>query len=96
MFWDETVMGVGTSCASRVLGPQGRFSPVVKATHSGVALYTRLAGRFWYGDVDIYQEKNALQKIARAMKETLYVISGDVFDITNPKTVLLEVRPARS
>lgn len=91
MFWDDMVMDVGTKCAVRVLGPQGRFAPVKNSSHSYVALYTRLAGRFWYGDVDIYQEKNALQKIARAMKETLYVISGDVFDITDPKTVLLEV-----
>ncbi len=96
MFWDDMIMGVGTNCAVRVLGPQGRFAPVKNVSHSGVALYSRLAGRFWYGDVDIYQEKTALQEIARALKETLYVISGDAFTITNPKQVLLEVKSARS
>lgn len=91
MFWDNYVMSDGVKLAERHLGSQGRFRPVKNNSYSRVALYTRLAGRFWYGDIDIFQEKDALQRIARGMKETLYVISGEVHDISDPKTVLLEV-----
>ena len=91
MFWDNYVMSDGVKLAGRHLGSQGRFRPVKNISHSRVALYTRLAGKFWYGDIDIFQEKNALQRIARGMKESLYVISADAHDISDPKTVLLEV-----
>ena len=91
MFWDNYVMSDGVKLAGRHLGSQGRFRPVKNNSYSRVALYTRLAGRFWYGDIDIFQEKDALQRIARGMKETLYVISGEVHNISDPKMVLLEV-----
>ena len=90
-FWDVCVMNVGVNLATRHLGPQGRFRSVTNLSHSNVALYTKAGGRFWYGDIDIFQEKGALKKIARGMKETLYVISGAAFNISNPKNVLLEV-----
>ena len=92
MFWDTIIMSEGVNLATRHLGPQGRFRSVTKSfTDSNVALYTKAGGRFWYGDVDIFQDKDALKKIARGMKETLYVISGAAFNISNPKNVLLEV-----
>ncbi len=91
MFWNNYVMSDGVKLAERHLGSQGRFRPAKNNSYSCVALYTRLAGRFWYGDIDIFQEKDALQRIARGMKETLYVISADALGIRDPKMVLLEV-----
>lgn len=91
MFWDNYVMDAGVKLAERHLGSQGRFRSVKNNSHSNVALYTHLAGKFWYGDINIFEEKNALQRIARGMKETLYVISGEVHNIRDPKMVLLEV-----
>ena len=90
-FWDTYVMSDGVKLAERHLGSQGRFVSVKNNSHSNVALYTRLAGKFWHGDIDIFQEKHSLKKIARGMKETLYVISSEVHNIRDPKTVLLEV-----
>lgn len=91
MFWDTIVMSDGVNLATRHLGSQGQFRSLTNLSYSGVALYTKAGGRFWYGDVDIFQDKDALKKIARGMKETLYVISGAAFNISNPKNVLLEV-----
>lgn len=91
MFWDTYVMSDGVKLAERHLGSQGRFCPVKNNSHSNVALFTRLAGRFWYGDINIFEEKGALHRIARGMKEPLYVISADAHNIRDPKMVLLEV-----
>lgn len=84
-------MSDGVKLAQRHLGSQGRFRPVKNNSYSNVVLYTKNAGKFWTGDVDILNEKYQLRNIARGMKETLYVISADAFSIRDPKMVLLEV-----
>ena len=74
MFWDTYVMNAGVKLAEKHLGPQGRYNDVSDLRYVGVGLFTKEAGKFWYGDIDFPVEKDALTKIAEGMKETLLII----------------------
>ena len=93
MFWDTHVMNAGVKLAEEHLGPQGRCIDVSDTQYLSVGLFTKEAGKFWYGDIDFPAEKDALTKIAEGMKETLLIIpdldSGDERPI--PERALAEI-----
>jgi hypothetical protein len=92
MFWDTHVMNAGIKLAEEHLGPQGRYTTGTDAQYLSVGLFTKEAGKFWYGDIDFPAEKDALKKIAKGMKETLFVIPDREEERQIGRT-LLEVSP---
>lgn len=74
MFWNTYVMNAGVKLAEEHLGPQGRYNDVSDLRYVGVGLFTKEAGKFWYGDINFPAEKDALKKIAEEMKEVLFII----------------------
>ena len=94
MFWDTHVMNAGIKLAEEHLGPQGRYNDVSNSQYVGVGLFTKEAGKFWYGDIDIALEGKKLKVIAKGMKETLFVIPDSVAE-ERPiqERALLEVSP---
>lgn len=74
MFWDTHIMNAGVKLAEEHLGKQGRYNDVSNAEYVGVGLFTNEAGKFWYGDINLPAENNALKKIAEGMKETLFIL----------------------
>lgn len=74
MFWDTYVMNAGVKLAEKHLGSQGRYNDVSDLRYVGVGLFTKEAGKFWYGDINFPTELPKLVEIAKGLKETLYII----------------------
>ena len=95
MFWDTQVMAEGVRLAEKFLGSQGRFLSTKDSIWVGVGLYTKNAGKFWYGDFSpvVDADTESLRQISRGMNETVYVIPDSVADDERPfhEQALLEV-----
>ena len=95
MFWDTQVMAEGIKFAEKFLGSQGRYLSTKDVIWSGVGLYTKNAGKFWYGDFSpvVEADYDALRQISRGMNETVYVIPDSAIDDARPfhEQALLEV-----
>ena len=95
MFWDLEVMTAGVKLATENLGQQGRIvAEPDNREFLNVSLYSRQAGRFWYGDVVWPAEEANVKKIAQGLKETIYVLPElSVQDTRNIESrALAEVR----
>jgi hypothetical protein len=95
MFFDTIAMSEGIKIVEEHLGPQGRMFRFDDPQYETVGLYTHILGKFWYGALSITEERSKLQKIAEALKETLYVVPDTMAnDIRSfPEQALLEVQP---
>jgi len=71
MFWDTVVMAEAVKLAVEHVGPMGQY--LEKPEYANVGLYTHEAGKFWYGDIGLSSVRG-LKEVAKAMKETVYVI----------------------
>ena len=72
MFWDMDVMRDSLKIVEEHLGPVGRY--LENPEYSGIGLYTENASKFWYGDIDSEKDDDILNKIAKELKEVLYII----------------------
>lgn len=78
MFWDTVVMADALKSAETHIGPVGRYIENPESHFSGAKLYTKQAGIFWYGDIELELMANKkLVTIARELGEDVYVLPDD-------------------
>lgn len=85
MFWDTQAMMKARDFAEKNVGPNGQYLHGTDPKLMNVSLYTKNAGRFWYGDLDIYSDTDGLQKIANGLKEPVSIIPE--WDLTDLRSI---------
>jgi len=94
MFWNDEAIESASKIAEEHLGGQGRFL-TKKSAVLFVNLYTKEAGKFWYGDLDFDEDKESLVKISESVGVPVLVLPDSTLNDARPvsEQALMEISP---
>lgn len=75
MFWNAEDIQHAADEAAKFIGRVGRVVPLSAQVVSSAVLYTQEHGKIWYGDIQLQQDANLLERLSAALEMPVFVLA---------------------